>query len=349
MKFLILAGGYGKRLWPLSDSKTPKQFQSFIGDKTLLQLTYDRLSKFGSENIFISTNQKYKNLVLDQLPKINENQVICEPEKRDNGPSVAVCMSYLKNLFGEEETVSISHADHLVKNEIEFQEKLKLAHETSKKHNKFTIVQVKAKSANPNLGYVKIKDLFEKVNDSEIYTLEKFIEKPDQKTAEKFLESYKYLWNTGYFVWPIKKFFEELQTTNKDVFELCESINNFQDFSDIYSKMPVISIDYMLIEKVNPTQILIIPSDLGWSDIGTWQTLFEESPKDQNSNLIEGKVLSKNNQDTLIINKENEKQIVAFNLNDLTIVNTKDKILICPTKDAKDLKNHIKDLDNNLL
>ncbi|MBI96572.1 hypothetical protein CL656_05450 [bacterium] len=349
MKFLILAGGHGKRLWPLSDSKTPKQFQSFIGNKTLLQLTYDRLSKFGSENIFISTNQRYKSLVLEQLPKINENQVICEPEKRDNGPSVAVCMSYLKNLFGEEETVSISHADHLVKNEIEFQEKLKLAHETSKKHNKFTIVQVKAKSANPNLGYVKIKDLFEKVNDSEIYTLEKFIEKPDQKTAEKFLESYKYLWNTGYFVWPIKKFFEELKTTNKDVFELCETINNFQDFSDIYSKMPVISIDYMLIEKVKPTEILIIPSDLGWSDIGTWQTLFEESPKDQDLNLIEGQVLSKNNQDTLIINKENNKQVVAFNLNDLTIVNTKDKILICPTKDAKDLKNYIKDLDNNLL
>ncbi|MBT5347062.1 mannose-1-phosphate guanylyltransferase [bacterium] len=349
MKFLILAGGHGKRLWPLSDSKTPKQFQSFIGNKTLLQLTYDRLSKFGSQNIFISTNQRYKSLVLEQLPKINEDQVICEPEKRDNGPSVAVCMSYLKSLFGEEETVSISHADHLVKNELEFQEKLQLAHETSKKHNKFTIVQVKAKSANPNLGYVKIKDLFEKVNDSEIYTLEKFIEKPDQETAEKFLESYKYLWNTGYFVWPIKKFFEELKTTNKDVFELCEKINNFQDFSDTYSKMPVISIDYMLIEKVNPTEILIIPSDLGWSDIGTWQTLFEESPKDKNSNLIEGQVLSKNNQDTLIINKENGKQVVAFNLNDLTIVNTKDKILICPTKDAKDLKNYIKDLDNNLL
>lgn len=349
MKFLILAGGHGKRLWPLSDSKTPKQFQSFIGEQSLLQLTFNRLEKFGVENIFVSTNQKYKDLVLKQLPKIKDNQVICEPEKRDNGPSVAVCMSYLKKLYGENETVSISHADHLVKNQIEFQEKLELAHKTSKKHNKFTIVEVKAKTANPNLGYVKIKDLFEKVNDSEIYTLEKFIEKPDQKTAEKFLESYKYLWNTGYFVWPIKKFFEELEITNKDVYNLCNSIQDFKDFSNTYSKMPMISIDYMLIEKVNPKEILIIPSDLGWSDIGTWQTLFEESTKNQESNLIEGKVSSNNNNNSLIINKEENKQIVAFNLNDLTIVNTKDKILICPTKDAKDLKEYIKNLDNNLL
>ena len=349
MKFLILAGGHGKRLWPLSDKKKPKQFQSFIGEKTLLQLTFNRLEKFGSQNIFISTNQEYKDLVLQQLPNITEDQIICEPEKRDNGPSVAVCMSYLKNLFGEDETVSISHADHLVKNEKEFQEKLELAHKTSKKHNKFTIVEVKAKSANPNLGYVKIKDLVEKTENSEIYSLEKFIEKPDQKTAEKFLESYKYLWNTGYFVWPIKKFFQELENTNKDVFNISNQIQDFQDFKDLYSKMPIISIDYMLIEKVDPNEILIIPSDLGWSDIGTWQTLFEESKKDSKSNLIEGKVLSKNNSQTLIINKEDQKQIVAFNLDDLTIVNTKDKILICPTKDAKDLKKYIETLDDNIL
>lgn len=349
MKFLILAGGHGKRLWPLSDSKTPKQFQSFIGNKTLLQLTYDRLAKFGAENIFVSTNLKYKDLVLAQLPNLHPDQVICEPEKRDNGPSVAVCMSYLKKLFSEDETVSISHADHLVKNQSEFQEKLALAHQTAKEHQKFVIVEVKAKSPNPNLGYVKIKDLFQKVDDSEIYTLEKFIEKPDQKTAEKFLESYKYLWNTGYFVWPIKKFFSELKNTNPDVHNLCESIDNFQDFTNIYSQMPVISIDYMLIEKVDPKEILIIPSDLGWSDIGTWQTLYEESEKNQNSNLIEGSVLSENNFQTLIINKENSKQIVAFNLEDITIVNTKDKILICPTKDAKDLKTHLEKLDDNLL
>ncbi len=349
MKFLILAGGHGKRLWPLSTSQCPKQFQSFIGDQTLLQLTFDRIKKFGVENIYISSNTKYKDLILEQLPEIQEAQIICEPEKKDNGPSVAVCMTYLKKLYGEEETVSICHADHLVKNTQEFQNKLALAHKTAKKHNKFTIVEVKAKSANPNLGYVKIKDLIETTEDSEIYSLEKFIEKPDQKTADKFLESYKYLWNTGYFVWPLKKFFQELSNTNPEVFRLCEQITDFQDISNIYSQMPQTSIDYMLIEKVDPTQILIIPSDLGWSDIGTWQTLYQESNKNQETNLIQGQVLSKNNLNTLIINKEENKQIVAFNCQEFVIINTEDKILICPLKDAKDLKNIIQDLNPNLL
>src|SRR6056300_1802383 len=187
MKFLILAGGHGKRLWPLSTSKTPKQFQSFIGEKTLIQQTFERIKVFGVENIYVSTNKEYKNLVLEQLPELKAEQVICEPEKKDNGPSVAVCMSYIKKIHGENETVSISHADHMIKDPEELQSKIKLAHDVAKNHNKFCIVEVKAKNANPNLGYVKIKDLLTKVENSEIYTLEKFIEKPDQKTAEKFL------------------------------------------------------------------------------------------------------------------------------------------------------------------
>jgi len=340
MKVLILAGGHGSRLWPMSTSQKPKQFQKFINDKTLLQLTFDRHNFVESKDIFVATNQKYKELVEKQLPNLPKENIIIEPEKKDSAPALCFAMKILLDKFGEQETVSISPADHIISDNIEYAEKITLGHKLCQKHNKFSIVEVKAKYANPNLGYAKIKDLFCEIQDTQVYTLDKFIEKPDLETAKEFLKSYKYMWNTGYFIWSLGKFFAELKLHANDLFNTTNTFD-FKDIENSYSKYNPISIDYALIEKVTPSEILIIPAELDWSDIGTWQTLYEQLATDDNQNLTQGNVREINSSKNIIINQEDSKTIVALNVHDLSIINTDKAILVAPKKDSSLLKKFI--------
>ncbi len=340
MKVLILAGGHGSRLWPMSTSQKPKQFQKFINDKTLLQLTFDRHNFVESKDIFVATNQKYKELVEMQLPNLPKENIIIEPEKKDSAPALCFAMKILLDKFGEQETVSISPADHIISDNTEYAQKITLGHELCQKHNKFSIVEVKAKYANPNLGYAKIKDLFCEIQDTQVYTLDKFIEKPDLETAKEFLKSYKYMWNTGYFIWSLGKFFAELKLHANDLFNTTKNFD-FNDIENSYSKYNPISIDYALIEKVTPSEILIIPAELDWSDIGTWQTLYEQLATDDNQNLTQGNVREINSSKNIIINQEDSKTIVALNVHDLSIINTDKAILVAPKKDSSLLKNFI--------
>lgn len=340
MKVLILAGGHGSRLWPMSTSQKPKQFQKFINDKTLLQLTFERHNFVNSNDIFVATNEKYKDLVARQLPDLPTENIIIEPEKKDSGPALCFAMKFLNDKFGENETVSISPADHIISDNKEYAKKITLGHTLCKQHNKFSIVEVKAKYANPNLGYAKIKDLFCEIEDTQVYTLDKFIEKPNLETAKEFLKSYKYMWNTGYFIWPLKKFFSELKTHALDLHQTTKNFD-FANIRESYAKYNAISIDYALIEKVTPSEILIIPAELDWSDIGTWQTLYEQLARSDDENLIQGNVREINSTKNIIINQDESKTIVALNIHNLSVINTDKAILVAPKKDSKLLKEFI--------
>jgi len=340
MKVLILAGGHGSRLWPMSTREKPKQFQKFINDKTLLQLTFERHNFVKPEDIFVATNQKYKDLVSNQLPQLPKENIIVEPEKKDSGPALCFAMKFLLDKFGTDETVSISPADHIISDNQEYADKISLGHKLCREHNKFSIVEVKAKYANPNLGYAKIKDLFCEVEDTQVYTLDRFIEKPDLETAKEFLKSYKYMWNTGYFIWSLGKFFDELKNHASNLYETTKNFD-FTNIQDSYSQYEAISIDYALIEKVTPEEILIIPAELDWSDIGTWQTLYEQLAENENENLTQGNVRQINSSKNIIINQDESKPIVALNIHDLSVINTDKAILIAPKKDSKLLKQFI--------
>jgi mannose-1-phosphate guanylyltransferase len=339
MKVLILAGGHGSRLWPVSTTQTPKQFQKFINDKTLLQLTFERHNFVKPSDIFVATNQIYKDIVKQQLPELPEENIIVEPSKKDSGPALCFAMWFLKNKFGDQETVSISPADHIISDNQEYAQKITLGHKLSKQHSKFSIVEVKAKSPNPNLGYAKIKDLFCETNGTQVYTLDKFIEKPDLETAKQFLKSYKYMWNTGYFIWPIGKFFLELATHAP---QLNQATNNL-DINNIessYNNYPAISIDYALIEKVTPEEILIIPAELDWSDIGTWQTLHEQLADSADDNLTQGEVHIEQSSGNIVINNT-DKIMTVIGVDNLSVIATDKAILVAPKADSKSLKEFI--------
>jgi len=339
MKVLILAGGHGSRLWPISTTETPKQFQKFINDKTLLQLTYERHDFLEPKDVFVATNSIYKDIIKEQLPDLPEENIIVEPSKKDSGPALCFAMWILKNKFGDDETISISPADHIISDNTEYAQKIKLGHELCRKHQKFSIVEVKAKSPNPNLGYAKIKDLFCEVDGTQVYTLDQFIEKPDLETAKQFLKSYKYMWNTGYFIWPVGKFFQELETHAPDLYQTTLQID-LNNLSQSYEQYTPISIDYSLIEKVNPDEILIIPAELDWSDIGTWQSLHEQLANSADENLTQGEIFIDKSKGNIVINNT-DKIMTVIGVEDLSVIATDKAILVAKKSDSKSLKEFI--------
>jgi len=340
MKFLILAGGKGTRLWPISTDDSPKQFHSFKGEKTLIQLAYERIKPLCKlEDIFISSNLNYKEILEKQFPNLPKENFIYEPLRKDTAPCIAYSMKYIQSKTSEDDTVSIIYADHLIQNVLEFQNALVKANEVAQKDNKFLIIEVKAKFANPNLGYAKINKLIKEEDEFSIYELDHFTEKPDQETANEYLKSYKYLWNTGYYVWKISHFFEELKNHAPEIYNAAENITSFPCKEEEYDKFPKISLDYAIIEKMNPKDIWIIPSDLGWSDIGTWQSLFHELK--QEDNFIEGNVGDLNVNNSLIINKNQEIRINAININNLAVVLTEKELLVCDLNSDNLLKKYL--------
>lgn len=338
MKFLILAGGSGTRLWPLSTDDVPKQFHSFTSERSLLQMAFDRLSFVESDDIYVSTNQRYRDLVCKQLPELAAKNIIAEPARRDTAPCISFAMKYIQNQSDEEEVVTIINADQLIRDEIEFKEVVDVAQSLALGSDKFVLVSVKTKSANPNLGYIKIADIVNKFGEIEVYNLDKFVEKPDLETAEKFHNSFKYLWNTAIFTWKIKVFFEELRVYSPQITDLLDKITDFEDCKGIYEEFPKISIDFALMEKVEVGKVVVIPADLGWSDIGTWQTLYEELAKDDVGNVVQGKFKYQNVRNSLLINKTSD-EVILIDVTDTVVVNVGGKLLMAPIGDSKSLKN----------
>jgi mannose-1-phosphate guanylyltransferase len=303
MKFLILAGGTGTRLWPLSNDEIPKQFHSFLGERTLLQMAYDRLGFANPEDIFVSSNVRYKGIIQEQLPDLSEENIISEPMKRDTAPCISYAMKYIGDVVGVDEVVTIINADQLIVDDQEFHEVVKVAQGKALNENKFVLVSVKTKSPNPNLGYIKINELWDKKGEVEVYGLEKFVEKPNLEKAKEFHNSFKYLWNTAIFTWKISVFMSELTVNAPSIYENLMKITDFSDCETIYSEFEKISIDFALMEKLENDKVVVIPADLGWSDIGTWETLHGELEQDEFGNVLQGEFVVDNVKNCLLINK----------------------------------------------
>lgn len=351
MKAVILAGGTGSRLWPLSRISQPKQFQKLISNKTMLQETIERLNFLKPSDIYISTNKEYLDLVKDQVKskRIPKNNIIVEPALRDTAPCIGLAATYIAKKHPQE-VMSVIYADHLIQNKKEFTEKLKIAGKVAKTDNTLNIIEVKAKFPNVNLGYVKIGKPLKEVDDTEIYSFEGFTEKPSLEKAKKFLESYKYLWNTGYYVWrvdTILNYYKKHQPkTYKHLMEIKKFIGTkkeSQALKTYYPKCEKISIDYGIMEKVDPRVVRIIPAELGWSDVGTWESIMEELPRNRKGNLIKATHLGIDSSNSLIYGNP-KKLIATIGVNNLVIVETQDALLICRKDRSQDVKKLVEKL-----
>lgn len=327
---LIMAGGKGTRFWPISTEEKPKQFLNLIGEDTMLQMTYKRINRLvPEERIFICTGEKYINIVKEQINDINERNIIVEPESRNTAPCIVLSSLIIKRYY-ENANILVLPADHLINDEKMFIEKINLGDEFLRKApNSIVTLGINPNRAETGYGYIKIKrNNHEHLN--EIYKVDRFVEKPDKEKAQQYLESGNYLWNSGVFLWnvnsilnKIKKFIPNTYYALENIIDCNEkNINSF--IKDNYIKTDEISIDYAVLEKDD--KIYVIPSDIGWDDIGTWQAVERYKVKDEQGNVTVGRTSYIDGAENMVVSSG--KQIIIDGLSDIYVIESEDKIVV---------------------
>ena len=351
MKVVIFGGGVGTRLWPLSRKSTPKQFEKIIGDKSTLQLAFDRLQPdFKPEDIYVSTGKKYENIVRTHLPLIPPENFIFEPEMRDVGPAVGVAMGIVgKN--HPDLPVAIIWSDHFVKKERRFREVLNFAEKlVLKEANSLIFIGQRARFANQNLGWIEFGQEVGDIRGTKIFRFKKLIYRPSLEDAQKFLESQTYAWNPGYFVTTPKFLLSQYEKFSPEVFKGIKKIQeavgtgNYQNIlQEIYPTFEKISFDVAILEKIDPKYVSVIAADLGWSDVGAWEALKEALSDKTDENVTRGKVLLEGSLDNLVFNYT-DQLVVGIDLGKMIIINTDDVLLVCSKDSVPKIKKLVESL-----
>ena len=367
---IIMAGGIGSRFWPLSKDNYPKQFLDILGTgKSFIRSTYDRFSPvIPDENFLVVTNKAYKHLVLEHLPMLKPDQVLCEPARRNTAPCIAYAAYHIQSRC-KEANIVVTPADHLVTNEVEFQRIIRIGFDFLA-NNQNALMTIGIKPSRPETGYGYIQCGMQnaecrmaqseiglrshsefRIHNSEfsgVVKVERFKEKPDYETAVKFIAEGNYFWNSGIFLWTLDGIMQAFKQYLPDMVEVFEKgkndfgTANEQAFIDAhFIESPNISIDYGVMEKSPNT--FTIPADFGWSDIGTWGSLFTHAKKDENGNAKRGNVVSIDNKNT-IINIEEGTEAVVEGLEDYLVAFRDHSLLVCRLKDEQQIKVWIEGL-----
>ena len=344
---IIMAGGIGSRFWPLSKDNYPKQFLDILGTgKSFIRSTYERFSPvIPDENFLVVTNKAYKQLVLEHLPMLHPDQVLCEPARRNTSPCIAYAAYHIQSRC-KEANIVVTPADHLVTNEVEFQRIIRLGFDfLTKNQNALMTIGIKPSRPETGYGYIQVpkQDVL-----PEVVKVDMFKEKPDHDTAVKFVAEGNYFWNSGIFLWTLDGIMQAFKQYLPEMVEIFEKgIYNFgtpeeQDFiNDHFVDCPNISIDYGVMEKSPNTYT--IPADFGWSDIGTWGSLFTHAKKDEDGNAKRGKLVSVDNKNT-IINIEEGTEAVVEGLEDYLVAFRDHSLLVCKLHDEQQIKVWIEGL-----
>jgi len=337
---LIMAGGIGSRFWPASRNNMPKQFLDITGTgKTLIQMTFERFASFiPVENIYIITNDNYKENTIAAVPEFNPGNIITEPSRNNTAASIA--FASLKLIRKNAEAVCIvAPADHVIHDENEFRRVALLAVDHAEKNQ--SIVTLGITPTRPDTGYGYIE--FEKGDQSEIRKVKSFREKPDAGKASEYVKAGNFAWNSGIFIWRLDHIIESFKKHSNQIYNILiegKDLFNTEDESAFvkshYPRTENISVDYAILEKAE--SVFTIPCDIGWSDLGTWNSLFDQSAKDEQGNALLGKtVYVEDTSNSLVLSKPG-KLVVIKGLENFIIVDTDDCLLIYPKDEEQNIK-----------
>lgn len=343
-----MAGGIGSRFWPISRSSHPKQFIDILGTgKTLIQHTYDRFIKIvPKENIFIITNDIYTGLVKEQLPDLADDQILAEPIMRNTAPCIAYGCHKI-NKINPNACVVIAPSDHLILDPEAFVKAINQSLNTASGHD--CLITLGIKPSRPDTGYGYIQFNSETIK-ADFHKVKTFTEKPNLELAKTFVQSGEFLWNAGIFVWSVKsilKAFSHYLPEINDVFREGESAFNTENERDFiqraYYQCTNISIDYGIMEKAN--NVYVLPTEFGWSDLGTWASVYELAEKDYVGNAVmpAEKVIMYDSSNCMV-NVPKEKLVILQGLHDYIVVENNNTLLICPRDEEQNIKQVVADV-----
>ncbi|SDS54019.1 mannose-1-phosphate guanylyltransferase [Gramella sp. MAR_2010_147] len=337
---IIMAGGVGSRFWPASKASNPKQFIDILGvGETLFQTTFKRLSRLiPAENIYVLTNEKYVDMIKDQVPQIKNEQIVPEPEMRNTAPSIL--LGALKIFKKNENALTIvAPSDHWIKDEDGFIESIQEAFDNVENDDKLITLGVEPTMPNTGYGYIK----YDKERKENVKKVDAFTEKPNVKKAKKFIEAGNYAWNAGIFIWSAKFIIENFKQYLPDMFDIFNkgerkwNTNEEQQFlKENYSKASNISIDYGIMEKSD--DVYVIPVSFDWNDLGTWSSVQTELPADEDDNTTINCRLHSEDSKNNIVSAIDKKIVVLKGLSDFIIVEDKDILMIVPKSDEQYIK-----------
>ena len=346
---IIMAGGIGSRFWPMSTTDHPKQFHDILGvGKSLIQLTFDRLNHFvKTENIYIVTNDLYKAQVLEQLPSISSDQVLLEPVMRNTAPAVAYA-SYKIHQKNPNARLVVAPSDHLITNEIEFVKNIETAFETADKEQ--TLITLGIKPSRPDTGYGYIQYFNNKTaEDTSIKKVKTFTEKPTLEIAKEFIESGDFLWNAGIFIWSSKAILASFEKYLPEMDEQFKGGNVYYNTPEektyinrIYPTCQKESIDYGIMEKAK--NVYVMPVNFGWSDIGTWGSLYTHISADKNKNASVNDNTMFYDSSNNMVNIDKDKLAVIEGLDDYIVVDKNNTLLICKKESEQKIKQFVQDV-----
>jgi mannose-1-phosphate guanylyltransferase len=345
----IMAGGIGSRFWPESRNDYPKQFLDILGTgKSLIQWTYDRFKHIcPQENIFIITNENYIPILKEQIPDINNNNILSEPSRKNTAP----CAAYIAHklyAINPDANIIMSPADHLIFDERKFERDIIESLDYVSKHD--VLVTLGIKPTRPDTGYGYIQYDTEK-KDEQFFKVKTFTEKPNHELAETFIRSGDFLWNAGIFVWSARKIIKEIEThlsELNEVFASIKSYNTLEEINDIekaYPQCTNISIDYGIMEKAK--QVYVIPSYFGWCDLGTWNSAYDNSKKDYLGNAVYGNEVMIIDASQCMVKAPDNKLVVLQGLENFIVVDTNDVLLICSREREQQIKDYVAEVRRN--
>lgn len=335
-----MAGGVGSRFWPVSTQDFPKQFHDMLGTgDTLIQKTFDRLATIiPKENIFILTNERYNDLVVEQLPSVTKRQVVLEPAMRNTAPCILYAALKIQK-ENKDAVMIVAPSDHWIEDEDAFTNNVKQAFDYCSENDALMTLGIQPTFPNTGYGYIE----FDKSSENNIKPVQQFREKPDYATAKTFIEKGNFLWNAGIFMWSVSSCLKAFKLNQPKLYELFEAgyeaynTELEDDFiKNNYAKAENISVDYAIMEQ--STNVYVIPATFDWNDLGTWGSLYDKLDKDNSGNaVVNAQTLAEDASGNMIKTKSN-KVVVVDGLKDYIIVDKDEVLLIFPKTKEQDIK-----------